>query len=137
MIPQYLAVYGILKKGFALDLNKIPEATFVGPGIINGANLYRIGTGVGLRFVEDPNRVAKVEVYDIKPGLWSWLDMIEANGMAYTRKVVSTFVDVDHPLEGIQKLAFDTWVYEHSFPGMKYTRLIEDGNYTYEGRYDV
>lgn len=137
MEPQYLSAYGILKRGFTLDLTKVPEATFVGTGEIAGANLYRIGSGVGLRFVEDPNRVVKVEVFEIKPGLWQWLDDIESNGLVYIRKQVTVKVTSAYDDLFINMTA---WVYEHIYyPESWYneTRLIKDGIYKNEGRHDV
>lgn len=44
-----LFVYGILKRGLALDLEQ-EDCKFLGEASIQGATLYRIGDGVGLRF---------------------------------------------------------------------------------------
>lgn len=103
-----LMVYGILKRGFDLDLTK-RGCKLLGECQLSGANLYGLGykdatgswTGVGLRLVEDPNRVAQGELFEIpergaysKDGFmsysdtWRWLDSIEQNGHCYTRKIV-------------------------------------------------
>src|SRR5260370_42631174 len=108
--PNKLFVYGILKRGFQLDLTK-RGCKFIGEAQIQGANLYGIGhkwdgenwSGVGLRFlglpVEDPIRVVHGEIFEIPDGplefpnegdrqwyeerhrnLWDWLDGIDQNG---------------------------------------------------------
>jgi gamma-glutamylcyclotransferase (GGCT)/AIG2-like uncharacterized protein YtfP len=130
---NYLAVYGILKRGFPLDLTHY-GGRFVETGRIKGANLYSIGReqkGVGLRFTDDPLCEVHVEVFKIvEDETWEWLDEIESNGYSYTRKIIRvnpTDLDgygKDHP-------GFDCWVYEHTYPGMKYTseNLIEGGKF--------
>ena len=121
-----LFVYGILRRGFELDLTN-PEygCKFLGEAQINGANLYRIGSGVGLRLVEDPKRWAHGELFEIPHKLWRWLDQIEQNGYCYTRKIVK--------VEHINTLGYpediDAWIYEHTFPGFEYKNLIESGKY--------
>jgi len=142
MQPNTLFVYGILKRGFQLDLTE-RGAKFIGEAQLPGAILYRIGHGgVGLRLVEDPNRVAYGEVFEIPGpgklahhdirGLWPWLDEIEANGLAYKRKVVKVLLekmpdnDMDLPYETV-----DAWVYEHTYPGARYDRPIDSGKYEY------
>lgn len=125
-----LFVYGILKRGYQLDLTE-ENAKFLGEAQLHSANLYRFGNGVGLRFVEDPNRVAQGEVFEIRPSMWPWLDQIEANGFAYTRKIVWVYCpnacaekDLVHD-DGY----VEAWVYEHTYPGSEYKRLIENGVY--------
>ncbi len=123
---EYLFVYGILKRGFILDLTY--RAEFIGEARLPGAILYRIGSGVGLRFTEDLTKQAYGEVFKIPQKLWEWLDSIEWNGINYTRKVVWA------ELTGKRELAGDwgnvrTWVYEHTAKGMVYNSPIEDGVY--------
>lgn len=125
-----LFVYGILKRDKELDLRK-EGAKFLGEASINGANLYRIGSGVGLRLVEDPTRVAHGEVFQIdRASMWHWLDQIEANGFCYTRKIVR----VECPGNGGKEFDFqdgymNAWVYEHTYPDFRYNNLIENGVY--------
>lgn len=118
-----LFVYGILKRGFALDLSE-RGCPFIGKAQFDGAILYRIGQGVGLRFAA-LERSAYGEVFEIPRHLWKWLDGIEQNGFAYTRKIVQVYVDNHEAGRGWMK----AWVYEHTFPGMKYDRPIENGVY--------
>lgn len=136
MKPNKLAVYGILKRGFELDLRYF-GGTFIGAGTVKGATLYHIGSGVGLRF-DDPSKVAHVEVFDIGkerlPGsenlyryykaseVWRWLDSIENNGRTYTRKVV--------PVTLSDGSVIDCWIYEHTmWPDSKYTNPIEGNDF--------
>lgn len=117
-----LFVYGILKRGFELDLRG--KAQFIDTAELPGAILYRVGSGVGLRFTEDDNRTVYGEVFKIPKGLWRWLDMIESNGFAYTRRIIDVFVgNPEVPKGGWIK----AWVYEHTYPGMKYDRPIPNG----------
>src|SRR6267378_5381684 len=120
-----LFVYGILKRGFELDLRG--KAKFIDTAQLDGAILYRVGSGVGLRFTEDVNRTVYGEVFKIPKGLWKWLDMIESNGFAYTRRIVE--VGIGHHEADIGWVK--AWVYEHTFPNMRYDRPIIDGIFTY------
>jgi len=121
---EYLFVYGILKRGFILDLTY--RAEFIGEAMLPGAILYRIGSGVGLRFTDDKHKDVYGEVFKIPQKLWKWLDSIESNGFAYTRKIVE--VGVGNP-EGPDFGWMSSWVYEHTFPGMKYDKPILNGVY--------
>ncbi|HYS59467.1 MAG TPA: gamma-glutamylcyclotransferase family protein [Gemmatimonadales bacterium] len=112
-------VYGILKRGFSADLTR-QGGEFQGPAEIDGANLHPIGGGVGLRFTEDKLRKAHGELFLIPDRLWKWLDRIESNGFCYTRKEVDVYTE-----DGSRK----AWVYEHTFPDMKYNEPFEDGCY--------
>lgn len=139
MRTSKLAVYGILKRGFSLDLSK-PEygGKFLDDGIIQSAQLHAISYGVGLRFVEDPLQVAHVELFEIPDELWDWLDQIESNGRVYTRKVVQ--VHVEDLYKGYD-LTTNAWVYEHMFLNTqeeydKYYPKIESGRYEMRGAYD-
>ena len=124
MNPSKLAVYGILKRGFPLDL-RYCGGSFIGEGTVN-ATLYHIGSGVGLRF-DDPSKVAHIEVFDITgterssaSEVWRWLDIIESNGLVYTRKVV--------PVTLSDGTTEDCWIYEHTcWPQERYNRPIEGG----------
>src|ERR1700676_1364568 len=103
MKPNRLAVFGILKRGYELDLSN-HGGKFLGEGTIKDAVLFGIGrrwnheghpnderewSGVGLKLdsplpgVQD----AKVELWEIPDILDDWLDSIEQNGYVYTRKV--------------------------------------------------
>jgi gamma-glutamylcyclotransferase (GGCT)/AIG2-like uncharacterized protein YtfP len=144
-----LMVYGILKRGFALDLTK-RGCKFLGEAQLPGANLYGMGykdatrtwTGVGLRLVEDPNRVAYGELFEMPESpevehgsrLWHWLDSIEQNGHCYTRKIVAVKLPIVCCNECDEVVKHETehaWVYEHTFPGCKYDEhnLIENGRF--------
>jgi len=112
-------VYGILKRGQSLDLEKRGHK-FIGPGAIEGATLRPIGGGVGLLFDEDTGYIAYGEVFEIPDAIWPWLDFIEDNGRSYTRKQVEVSM-----LNGMApKLC---WVYEHTYPNMAYADPIPSG----------
>lgn len=135
-----LAVYGILKKGYELDLLK-EGCEFLGEGFIAGSRLYGIGgrhtpshksrySGVGLRLDVGPSGVddARVQLFKIPSTLWNWLDGLENNGVTYTRKVVK----VECPAKGASEFDFTNgytlaWVYEHSYKGFGPETLIEGG----------
>lgn len=150
-----LFVYGILKRGYDLDLANY-GAKFLGEAHIEGATLYGIGPywvgdglindavqkyhGVGLRL--EPNvvsmhggehyvggfKIAHGELWEIPDSLWGWLDQIEQNEFCYTRKVVQ--VRVVHPYsEAPEYQATDAWVYEHTFPGFKYEHPVKGGRF--------
>lgn len=100
-----IAVYGLLKRNFGLDLTDY-DGKFIQEDEVNG-RLYYIGDGVGLRLDEHPvpqSIRAKVEVFEIPEDLFGWLDRIEgtAHGV-YTRKLIKTVSGVE------------CWVYEHSY----------------------
>lgn len=117
-----LFCYGILKRGFALDLTQ-HGGKFVSEARIDGARLYAIGGGVGLRFSDCYWHEAHGELFEIDPALWKWLDGIESNGFCYTR-IQTPVVLLDG--SGREVTAF---VYEHTYPGMEYTdeNWIKDG----------
>lgn len=119
-----LFVYGILKRGYELDLTNY-GAKFIGEAYIEGATLYGIGPrdrwetvrkdgiwqryqGVGLRLNTypwsegDPSGVvAHGELWEVPPSLWRWLDDIEQNGRVYTRKIVPVMLELkDAPTQG-------------------------------------
>ena len=121
-----LFCYGILKRGFELDLRR-HGAEFMSEAYIPGANLYHIHDGVGLRFSDDPLQVAHGEIFSIPDELWGWLDGIEANGHVYERKEVIAI----RPPMGMDDDGWrHVWVYEHIyFPKEWYTeaKLIQGG----------
>jgi gamma-glutamylcyclotransferase (GGCT)/AIG2-like uncharacterized protein YtfP len=126
-----LGVYGILKRGEALDLT-LPKyhCTFLGEIVIPGARLYRIGCGVGLKLDVGPSGVddAKGELFQIPNTLWEWLDSIENNGRTYTRKVVECRTAHRCPDPNCNELLpIDAWVYEHQATGFSKDQLIEGG----------
>lgn len=147
-----LFVYGILKRGYELDLAD-HGATFLGEAHIPGAILYGIGRnyhdgeldggrgggreyhGVGLGLDKDPNGVAHGELWDVT-GLWDWLDGIEQNGFCYTRKIVPVCLPVKFEKEyrekypnavGIEMVS--AWVYEYTYPGFNYANPIKSGRF--------
>lgn len=143
--PTKLFVYGILKRGYELDLAEY-GAEFIGEAYIPGAILYGIGKnwhheshpnegrefhGVGLVLDEDTERVAHGELWNIPDTLWDWLDQIEQNGFCYTRKVVkvdvTSILECKHgnPISVVQ----DAWVYEYTHPAMKWENPIESGRF--------
>ena len=151
MQPSKLFVYGILKKGYELDLADY-GAEFIGEAHIPGAVLYGIGKnwhheshpnegrefhGVGLKLnallpLEEvlkrevgPLKVAHGELWDIPTTLWDWLDQIEQNGFCYTRKVVK----VSTYTEDSYGAVYDAWVYEYTYPGFDWANPIESGRF--------
>lgn len=117
---NFLFVYGILKRGYALDLLRL-NAEFVAEAELSSSKLYRIGNGVGLRFVKDPFRVAYGEIFNISKYLWPYLDEVEGNGLIYTRKRVVVHLKEDHQ----PRLPVSAWVYEHTYPGTVYSKRTE------------
>ena len=137
--PSKLFVYGILKRGYELDLADY-GAEFIGEAHIPGAILYGIGKnwhheshpnegrefhGVGLGLNKDPDRVAHGELWDIPDKLWDWLDQIEQNGFVYTRKAVKVSTYTEDSYGAI----YDAWVYEYTYPGFDYANPIESGKF--------
>jgi len=121
---ENLFVYGILKRGFQLDLEK-HQAQFIGLAAIEGASLRPIGGGVGLRFEKDVSQIAYGELFRVPTYLWPWLDYLENNGFTYTRKMVdvNVFAEDASIVEGV----VPAWVYEHTYPGMAYASAIPGG----------
>jgi len=127
-----LFAYGILKRGFALDLAK-EGAEFLGEARLECARLHMIHSGVGLRFSKDPLEVAHGELFLIKPDMWTWLDDIENNGVTYKRKLVDIWRSREDRGTGNNLQYRDqVWTYEHVLwsPSM-YERLpiCENGIY--------
>lgn len=128
--PNLLFVYGILKRDYPLDLRH-HGCIFESEGSITEATLYRIGSGVGLRFTPGvPEKAAFGEVFRVPTErIWNWLDYIESNGFTYTRRVVNVMATrpkINTPVEA--------WVYEHTWPGYAYTDEILRGWYQHPGR---
>jgi gamma-glutamylcyclotransferase (GGCT)/AIG2-like uncharacterized protein YtfP len=122
-ICNKLFCYGILKRGFAADLETEWDGnTFVSEALLPNAQLYAIGGGVGLRFTYNKDDIAKGEVFEIDPKNWPELDYLESNGFAYTRKVVEVY-------DKEADKSFEAWVYEHTFPGMEYDEPLEGNIY--------
>ena len=114
---KLLLVYGILKRGKSLDL-QANGCPFLGEATLDGANLYRIGGGVGLKLNE--KGVIHGEVFIVRDTLWPWLDEIEGNGFIYTRKVVRPTLKSGDVVRA--------WVYEHNAK-FRPEEKIEDGVY--------
>jgi gamma-glutamylcyclotransferase (GGCT)/AIG2-like uncharacterized protein YtfP len=130
MKPSKLFCYGILKRGFNLDLECRYTCNFLGEAIIRGANLYAIGGGAGLRFSDDPLQVVHGEIFEIPDQMWPWLDSIENNGKTYTRKVTTAQMDIRRfGSRGKGITDVKCWVYEHTYPGMRYAHWIESGKF--------
>jgi len=146
MKPNKLFVYGILKRGYELDLSD-HKATFLGDAHIDGAVLYGIGHiwrheshpnegrqyhGVGLKLDVGPLEVAYGELWDIPNTLWDWLDSIEQNGYVYTRKVVPVKLQeypAGAPYDSEVYKTVDAWTYEHCYPDFSYDNKIEGGKF--------
>lgn len=136
-----LFVYGLLKRGYDLDLENY-GGKFIGEAHIKGATLYGIGRrnggrefgrweevkhefcGVGLRLSREGEfTVAHGELWGVPSTLWNWLDGIEQNGFMYTRKIVEVSVkDEEGHLDGVH-----AWVYEHTYPDFKYEHPLLNG----------
>lgn len=145
-----LFVYGILKRGYELDLRQY-GATFLGEAHINGATLFGIGapyknrkwSGVGLKLDPPntehlpmwglgPHRVAHGELWEVPDPLWAWLDGIEQNGFCYTRKITDVSLNeypVEAPYDGESYKTVKAWVYEYSYPGFTYKSPIKEGRF--------
>jgi gamma-glutamylcyclotransferase (GGCT)/AIG2-like uncharacterized protein YtfP len=139
-----LFVYGILKRNYPLDLSEY-GGQFIGEAHIEGATLFGIHpyykgamdpdasyAGVGLRLNTQADHVAHGELWEVPEGLWKWLDEIEQNGFAYTRKIVPVLVhDVpgDPGINGDGVDEVQAWVYEHSFPGFDYKYPLKGGRF--------
>lgn len=139
-----LFVYGILKRGYELDLSN-HGARFLGEAHIPGAVLYGIGRvfrerdedqrrpwrGVGLGLDKDPNGVAHGELWDVT-GLWGWLDDIEQNGFCYTRKIVPVRLNTlpaGAPYDSEAYKTVQAYVYEYTYPNFDYANPIEGGKF--------
>jgi len=129
-----LFVYGILKKGFALDLTQ-RGVPFFHTAHLPEASLYRIHSGVGMKLDRDPLREGVYgEIFELEnhAHLWDWLDRIEgvAHGV-YERKLmfpVTNLGDAQH--RDVQ--AIPCWGYVHTmFPSDWYNedRLITTGRF--------
>lgn len=82
-------VYGILKRGHALDLTRL-GGKFIQRDSVFG-DLYRIGNGVGLLLRDDTSiATANGEVFEIPSYLWRYLDEIENEPNYYKRIKVRT-----------------------------------------------
>jgi gamma-glutamylcyclotransferase (GGCT)/AIG2-like uncharacterized protein YtfP len=131
-----LFCYGILKRGYELDLTEL-GAKFLGEAHIEGATLFGIGrymrrhrgdrefAGVGLKLSREGEfSTAHGELFEIPDSLWSYLDDIENNGVYYTRKIVEVQV-VDKDGAGVTPV--DAWVYEHNYNSFIEDQIIKGG----------
>lgn len=119
VVPNLLFVYGILKVGQCADLRDYGQK-HIGPASLPGANLYRIGGGVGLRLTDNQDDVAHGDVFEIiDNSLWHrFLDRIESNGYVYTRKVVKPIVFnkiLVGEAAGLEANKVEAWTYEHTY----------------------
>jgi gamma-glutamylcyclotransferase (GGCT)/AIG2-like uncharacterized protein YtfP len=121
-----LAVYGILRKGYALDLEHA-GCKFEYEAKMPYIDLYRIQEGVGARVSLERDHQAQIEVFTIpNEHTWSWLDEIETNGVVYTR-TEKQVITPDGKVDSV-------WIYLHTmFPpdvyGTRFPR-IPNGNFT-------
>lgn len=130
--PKILFCYGILKRGFSLDLEKM-GGKFLGEAILKPANLYRIGDGVGLR-IEDDGKVYG-EVFEISNDkTWLWLDRIEGHPYTYMRQLVQVDMVQGYDEHLSDKQHPDAWTYVHQHPEYM-GELIESGNYENNSEY--
>ena len=75
--PRYVFVYGTLRRGGRLDINRLaPAPRYVGMGEVKGA-LYRIDWYPGLTLGGEEAVTVVGEVYEISPELEAVLDEIE------------------------------------------------------------
>jgi gamma-glutamylcyclotransferase (GGCT)/AIG2-like uncharacterized protein YtfP len=130
--PNKLFVYGILKRGFALDLER-EGCKFLGKAVLQPANIYKIGDGVGL-LIENEGKVYG-EVFEIPERLWRWLDNIEGHPYTYMRQQVQVRVNTwTNDSYGCADEEMEAWVYVHQRPEYM-SELIESGKYDQGGKY--
>lgn len=141
-----LFCYGILKRGYELDLNNY-GAKYLGEAVIPGAVLYGIGrryehethpndgrefSGVGLKLDVDPSGVeaAHGELWEVPADLWTFLDQIESNGRVYTRKEVKVLLTLREENGKGPMLPYGietAWVYVHNYAGFAEKDKIKGG----------
>ena len=116
-------VYGILKRGHALDLSNY-GAKFIGEASLKNSQLYYLGRnkeGVGLRFEFDRGP-ARGEVWmipsEVSEPLWSWLDDIEGVERGVYRRILAW------PILKETGKSVAAYVYEHTFDGSVYDTPI-------------
>src|SRR6266550_8441663 len=105
MKPNLLFCYGILKRGFELDLRRY-DAKYIDTATVDHAKIYQIGSGVGLTLSENEADVVHGEVFKIPEDLWGWLDRIEGHPFNYKREVRRAYYSGVFGAE-------DAWVYIH------------------------
>ncbi len=121
MESKLLFVYGILKRGFPLDLER-EGCKFLGEAVLQGANIYHIGSGVGLR-IEDEGKVYG-EVFKIPDRLWRWLDSIEGHPYNYRREIAEPILYK----QGDAGIPVEAYIYVHQHP-QYFNGLIESGRF--------
>ncbi len=122
MEPNLLFVYGILKRGFELDLRRY-DAEFIGPATLNEAKIHQIGSGVGLTLSPNVQDVVHGEIFRIPDDLWGWLDRIEGHPFNYKREIAAPVRRIDGGMEMMR-----TWVYVHQHPSC-FGKQIKSGRY--------
>ncbi len=115
MESNRLFCYGILKRGFELDLRRY-GAEFIDSSKMYYAKIYQIGSGVGLTMSDEGTDVVHGELFRIPDDLWGWLDRIEGHPYNYKREVK----DVSD--------ACQAWVYVHQHPSC-FGKQIKSGRY--------
>ena len=122
---ELLFVYGILKRGFELDLSNY-GGEFLGEAKLHGANIYSIGDGVGLRLSENSKDIVHGEVFEIPNNLWKWLDAIENHPYTYKREIVKVIRRIDN---GISVMRAWVYIHQYSFENYKNSKKFENGRY--------
>lgn len=128
--PNKIFVYGILKRSYSLDLEK-RGCKFLGEAVLQPANLYRIGDGVGM-LIENEGKVHG-EVFEVSNAkIWLWLDRIEGHPYTYMRQVVQVILTQGDGWEEPREI--ECWTYVHMHPEYM-DELIESGNYESNSEY--
>jgi gamma-glutamylcyclotransferase (GGCT)/AIG2-like uncharacterized protein YtfP len=132
MEPNKLFVYGILKRGYSLDLSKL-GGKFLGEAVLQPANLYKIGQGVGM-LIEKEGKVYG-EVFEITdPKVWRWLDHIEGHPYTYMRQQVQVLMEPVGATGVVGVEEHECWTYVHQLP--EYLgELIDSGKYENDSGY--
>lgn len=132
MEPNVLAVYGILKLDFSLDLSKM-GARYIGNCEMPGTELWKIGDGVGLIRSEFIDSRTHGQLFEIPEQMWEWLDRIEGHPYLYKRSLIDVIqTEVGEAGEG--ELDRRVWVYIYQHPDY-FTEKIESGNYESDSEY--
>lgn len=72
-----VAVYGTLRQGGGLHHHYLPDAKFLGKGILSSAEMYSLGGCPGIVLKPNSDRKVVVEVFEIDLPLLKQLDSIE------------------------------------------------------------
>jgi len=133
MEPNLLTVYGILKRGYSLDLER-EGCKFLGTVQVPNTNLYSIGEGVGL--LREDGGLSFGELFEVPERLWRWLDGIEGHPYTYRRELITVWLEGEpQPDFSIEDgPAVESWIYVHQRPEY-FSGKIESGRYEQGGHY--